>query len=143
LVLTQVGQQIESRGYRLKESKIVKASPWEMSTFRLREKQSFSFKAVKPQPDTDDTFCRFTYFEETYPSEDEARNRLAKVNLLNPDHPDGSENYLSVLRTGFRTGKVVHILQTDASRFWDEVERLAKVIARETPGAEMNTAFSN
>jgi hypothetical protein len=47
------------------------------------------------------------------------------------------------MRTGFRVGTVTYFLETDAIIFWDEVQRLAKVLADSTPGAELTRAMIN
>lgn len=97
----------------------------------------FSFRANQPEPGTRDHFCRFSLFEETYDSPDDARNRLANVHLPSPDGPAEERDYLSAMRTGFRVGNVAYVLQTDASAFWDKVKRFAKELAGATPGAEL------
>ena len=134
--LIPVAQDVERRGYHAKESLIVSPSPWEVSTFRMRSKRTFSFRADKPEPGTNNYFCRFSLFEETYDSPDDARNRLANVHLPNPEGPETERDYLSTMRTGFRVGNVTYILQTDASAFWNEVKNVAKELAAATPGAE-------
>jgi hypothetical protein len=141
--LTPVAQEVQRRGYNAKESLIVSPSAWEVSTFRMRSKRVFSFRANKPEPGTTDYFCRFSLFEETYDSADDARHRLANVHLPNPEGAESEGDYLSAMRTGFRVGNVTYILQTDASSFWDEVQRFAKELARATQGAEPTSAIIN
>jgi hypothetical protein len=135
--LTPVAQEIERRGYHSNANGIVPPTSWEVATFRMRSKRSFSFRADQPLPNSPDTFCRFRFFEETYDSAEDARNRLANLHLPAPDGPAEERDYLSAMRTGFRIGKVAYILQTDGSIFWDEVQRLAKALANATEGAEM------
>jgi len=137
LPLTPVAQEVERRGYHAKESVIVAPSPWEVSTFRMRSKRTSSFRADKPEPGTNNYFCRFSLLEETYDSADDARNRLANVHLPNPEGPEMERDYLSAMRTGFRVGDVTYILQTDASAFWSEVKTFAKELAAATQGAEL------
>src|SRR5205823_5578901 len=112
------------------------------STFRMRTKRVFSFRANQPEPGTSNYYCRFSLFEEMYDSADDARHRLANVHLPAPDGPEGERDYLSVMRTGFRVGNVTYILQTDASAFWDEVQRFAKELANATQGAELNSRYN-
>ena len=135
--LMAVAQEAERRGYHSKERVIVEPAPWEISTFRMRSKRLFSFRANQPQPGTRDYFCRFSLFEETYDSPADAQYRLANIHLSNPDGPAEERDYLSNLRTGFRVGNVAYVLQTDSSAFWDEVKRFAKELASATPGAEL------
>ena len=141
--LTPVAQEVERRGYHARESLIVPPSAWEVSTFRMRNKHAFSFRANQPEPGSTNYFCRFTLFEETYDTAGDASHRLANVHLSAPD-ADGEEgDYLSAMRTGFRVGNVTYILQTDASAFWGEVQRFAKELANATQGAELTRAIIN
>jgi hypothetical protein len=141
--LTPVAQEIQRRGYHVTESLIVSPTAWEISTFRMRTKRVFSFRANQPEPGTNNYYCRFSFFEETYDSADDARHRLANVHLPSPDGRAEERDYLSTMRTGFRVGNVTYILQTDASAFWDEVQRFAKELANATQGAELPRAIIN
>ncbi|HEU4389666.1 MAG TPA: hypothetical protein VFV34_17810 [Blastocatellia bacterium] len=109
----------------------------------MRTRRSFSFRADQPVPNSSDTYCRFSLFEETYASIDDARHRLANLDIPNPEGPELERDYLSRMRTGFRIGSVTYVLQTDASIFWDEVQRLARALADSTPGAELTLAIIN
>jgi hypothetical protein len=133
--LTPVAQEIERRGYQVKESLIVPPTAWEVSTFRMHSKRVFSFRANQPQPGSRDYYVRFSLFEETYDSIADARNRLA--NLHDPDD-SAIDEYQLAMRTGFRVGNVAYFLQTDASIFWPEVQRFAKDLVNATPGAELS-----
>jgi hypothetical protein len=135
--LTPVAQEILRRGYDAKESLVVSPTTWETATFQLRSKHSFSFRANQPMPNAQDTYCRFSLFEETYDSAADVQYRLANIHLPNPNGPAEERHYLSAMRTGFRIGNVTYVFQTDASIFWDEVQRLAKALANSTPGAEL------
>jgi hypothetical protein len=128
---TRVAQEIERRGYHLKESAVVEPTAWQRSTFRIRSKQSFSFRAKQPLPAEPDTYCRFTLFEETYDSEADAQNRLTNIHLPDPTGPAEEQHYLSAMRTGFQIGKTAYVFQADAAIFWDEVQRLAKELAEQ------------
>src|SRR6266446_772667 len=64
--LTPVAQEIQGRGYHAKESLVVSPTPWEISTFRMRSKRFFSFRADQPLPNSRDQYCRFSLTEETY-----------------------------------------------------------------------------
>jgi hypothetical protein len=139
--LTPVAQEIERRGYRAKESLVVPPTPWEISTFRMRNKRFFSFRADQPLPNSRDYYCRFSLTEETYDSVDDARQRLANLHRASPDGPAEEEDYTSTMRTGFRVGNLTYVLQTDASIFWDEVQRLAKALANSIQGAELSRAI--
>ena len=143
LPLTTVAQDIQRRGYHAKESFVVAPNSWELSTFRMRSKRLFSFRADQPLPSARDTYCRFSFFEETYDSPSDAQYRLANIHLPAPEGREGERDYLSVMRTGFRVGNVTYVLQTDASIFWDEVQRLAKALANSTPGAELTRVITN
>jgi len=136
--LTAVAQEVERRGYHARESLIVSPSAWEISTFRMRGKRVFSFRANQPQRGTTNYFVRFSLFEETYDSVADAQNRLANVHVPNPEGPEDERDYLSHMRTGFRVGNVAYVLQTDAITFWDEVQRFAKELAQATQGAELS-----
>jgi hypothetical protein len=109
----------------------------------MRSKRSFSFRADQPQPGTRDYFCRFLLFEETYDSADDARNRLANLHIRSPDATAEVNEYDRVMRSGFRVGTVVYLLQTDAITFWEEVQRFAKELFGATPGAELTRAIIN
>ena len=137
--LTPVAQEIQRRGYRAKESLIVPPTAWEVSTFRMRSKRSFSFRADQPLPNARDTYCRFSLFEETYDSVDDARQRMTNLHRPSPDVED--DEYVRVMRTGFRVGAVTYVLQTEAIIFWDEVQRLSKALASSTQGAELSRAI--
>jgi hypothetical protein len=140
--LTPVAQEIQRRGYHAKESLIVPPTAWEVSTFRMRSKRFFSFRADQSLPNTRDTYCRLVLFEETYDSVDDARQRLTNLHRSSPDSPEGDE-YVRAMRTGFRVGAVAYVLQTDAIIFWDEVQRLAKALANSTQDAELSRAMIN
>ena len=140
--LTPIAQEIERRGYHAKERLIVAPTPWEISTFRMRSKRRFAFRANQPRPGSDDYYCRFSLFEETFDSAEDARNRLANLHLPSLDAPEDNE-YERVMRIGFRVGTVAYFLQTDAIVFWDEVQRFAKELANATPGAELTSASIN
>ena len=139
--LTPVAQEIERRGYLAKESRVVPPTPWEINTFRMRSKRSFSFRAEQPLPNAPDTYCRFSLAEETYDSVDDARQRLANLHRASPDGPAEEEDYTSTMRAGFRVGNVTYVLQTDALIFWDEVQSLTKALASSTQGAELSRAI--
>src|SRR6266550_401027 len=130
--LTPVAQEVQRRGYHARESLVVPPTAWEISTFRMRSKRSVSFRADQPQQGSGDYYCRFSLFEETYGSADDARHRLANLHLPNPDGPPEERDYLSLMRTGFRIGNVTYVFQTDAILFWDEVQRFAKELANAT-----------
>lgn len=83
--LSSVAQEIQRRGYHVKESHVVPPTQWEISTLRMRYKRSFSFRAGQPQAGTRDYFVRFWFFEETYDSIEDARRRLANLHLPSPD----------------------------------------------------------
>ena len=135
--LTPVAQEIERRGYHAISSKVVTPNAWETSTFRLRDKRAFSFRANKPFANSPNSYCRFQLFEESYDSADDARRRLANIHLADPNGPGEEFDYLSAMRGGFRVGNVAYVLQTDASMFWEEVQRFTKELAAATPGSEM------
>jgi hypothetical protein len=143
LPLSSVGQEVQRRGYHVKESSIVPPTSWEVATFRMRGRRAFSFRANQPEPGTTNYFCRFSLFDERYDSADDARHRLTNVHVPQPDRGGEEQDYLSVMRTGFRVGNITYILQTDASAFWDEVQRFAKEIADATQGAELTRVIIN
>jgi hypothetical protein len=132
-----VAQEIQRRGYRAKESFIESPTPWETSTFRMRSKRAVSFRAVQPQPGPGEYFVRFWFFEETYDSIEDARNRLAHLHLRSPDADAQVNEYDRVMRSGFRVENTVYFLQTDAIVFWDETRSFAKKLAQATQGVEL------
>ena len=142
LPLTPVAQEIQQRGYHVKESRGVTPTLWETSTLHMRSKRYFSFRADQPQPGSRDYYCRFSLFEETYDAVDGARHRLANLHVAAPDGLAVDE-YRLTMRWGFRVGTVTYFLETDASIFSDEVERLAKTLANSTPGADLTRAIIN
>lgn len=139
--LTPVAQAIERRGYHSISGAVVTPNAWETSTFRMRNKRVFSFRANKPFANTRDYYCRFQFFEESYDSADDARHRLANIHRPDPTAPGEELDYLSAMRGGFRVGNVAYVLQTDAAMFWDEVQRFTKELADATPGAELIRAL--
>jgi hypothetical protein len=108
----------------------------------MRSKQRSLFRADQPQSGSRDYFCRFTLFEETYDSIEDARHRLANLHLPSPDAPEDNE-YASVMRNGFRLGTVVYVLQMDAIIFWDEVQDFAKQLANAVQGLDLTRAIIN
>ena len=135
--LTPIAQEIQRRGYSAKESLIIPPTVWEVSTFRMRSRRFFSFRANQPLPnESEKYYCRFSLTEETYDSVDDARQRLAKLHSVFPDGPHEDE-YTLTMRTGFHVGTVVYVLQTDAAIFWGEIQRLNKSLASSTDGAEL------
>ena len=133
--LTPVAQEIQRHGYHAKESLVVPPTAWEISTFRMRSKRFF--RSDQPLPSSRDYYCRFSLTEETYDSADDARQRLANLHRASPDGPAEEEDYTSTMRSGFRVGNVTYVLQTDASIFCDEVQRLTKALADSTQGSEL------
>lgn len=140
--LSPVAQEIQRRGYRAKESRVVAPTPWEISTFRLRAKHIVNFRANEPMPNARDTYHRFSFFEESYDSIADARNRLANLHMPSPDTP-GENEYERVMRSGFRRGTVVYVLQTDAIIFWDELKRFSRELAVATQGEELTDVRIN
>ena len=141
--LTPIAQDIQRRGYRANESLVVPPTPWEVSTFRMRSRRFFSFRAEQPLPnEREKYYCRFSLTEETYDSVDDARQRLANLHRVFPDGPREDE-YMLTMRTGFHVGTIVYVLQTDAAIFWGEVQRLNKSLASSTNGAELTRAIEN
>ena len=129
IALTPVAQEVQRRGYQVKESVVEEPTDWQKSTFRMRSKNRFLFRANQPMPNARDTYCRFTLFEETYDSAADAEARLTRINLADPTGPAEEQHYLSAMREGFRIGNVAYVFQTDAAIFWDEIKRLAKDLA--------------
>lgn len=135
--LSPIAQEIQRRGYHPKANEVIAPTAWEVSTFRMRSRRLVSFRAEQPMRNTSDYYCRLSFFEETFDSIEDARHRLANIHLPDPNGPAEERDYLSALRTGFRVGNVAYVLQTDASMFWDEVQRLTKTLADAIPNAEI------
>jgi hypothetical protein len=134
--LSAVAQEIRGHGYRVEKSSVVTPTAWEISKFRMRNKRVVAFKAEEPLTNEEDIYyCRFTLSEETFESDDDARQRLAQLHNAFPDGP-AEDQYMLVLRDGFRVGRTAYILQTDASKFLDEIRRLIKTLTESTAGAE-------
>src|ERR1051325_11067541 len=75
--LSLVAKEIQARGYRVRESSAPPPTDWERSRFRMRSKVVVSFKAEQPLPnERENYYCRFSLAEETYDSNDDARQRL-------------------------------------------------------------------
>ena len=129
--LTPVAQEVQRRGYSLKESAVDEPTAWQKSTFRMRSRKVFSFRANQPMPNAGDTYCRFTLSEETYDSAADAEARLNRIHLADPTGPAEEQHYLSAMREGFRVGNVAYVFQTDAAIFWDEIKRLVKELSAE------------
>lgn len=138
--LTPVAQEIQRRGYQVKKRLILSPTAWEVATFRMRSKRSFSFRANQPLPNERNTYCRFSFYEETYDSVEDAKQRLSDLHRPSPDAED--DRYVRAMRTGFRVGPVTYVLETDAIIFWDEVQRLGKALADSTPGAELSRVIN-
>jgi hypothetical protein len=127
--LSRVAQEVQRRGYHLKESSVVLPTSWESSTFRMRSKRWFSFRADQPLVNSSDTYCRFKLIEESYDSAVDAQYRVDNIRLADPGGGAEEQYYLHGLRAGFRAGNVAYVLQTDAIQFWDEVQRLTNELA--------------
>jgi len=124
--LIPVAQEVQRRGYHVEQSGLLEPNDWEKSTFRMRSKKWFSFRADQPLPNVRNTYCRFRLIEETYDSGADAQDRLTRIHL--PD-PSEEQMYTPGLRTGFRVGNVAYVFQTDGAIFLDEIKRLAKELA--------------
>jgi hypothetical protein len=135
--LTPVAQEVERRGYHAKESFLEAPTPWEASTFRMRSKRSVSFRANQPQGGTGNYFVRFWFFEGTYDSIEDARNRLANLHLRSPEADAQVNEYDRVMRSGFRVGTTVYFRQTDAIIFWDETRSFARELVKATQGVDL------
>ena len=126
--VSSVAREIQARGYRAEESRVLVAAPWEVSKFRMRNKQIVEFKAEQPLPNENQRYyCRFSLAEETYDSGDDARRRL--THLHDSELEGLIDDYTRVLRDGFLVDRTVYILQTDAAIFLPEIRRLTKILA--------------
>lgn len=134
LPLSPVAQEVQRHGYHVKESTVVEPTAWERSTFRTRSKRQFSFRADRPLPNAPVTYYRFNLIEETFDSEVDAQDRVARIHLADPSGPAEEQHFLSAMRTGFHAGNVAYVFQTDAAMFWDEVQRLAAELSRSMAG---------
>jgi|SRR5215213_488845 len=127
--LGPVAKEIEARGYSAQKRFASPPSNWEISKFRMRNRVVVAFKAKQPLPNENENYyCRFSLAEETYDSENDARQRLAQLHNIFPDGPYEDE-YTRALREGFVVDRTLYILQTDASIFQPEIRRLSKILA--------------
>lgn len=127
--LSSVAKEIEARGYRAQESFVRPPTEWEISRFRMRNRVVVVFRAEQPLPnETKEYYCRFSLAEETYDSDNDARQRLIQLHDLFPDGPVEDE-YTRVLREGFIVDRTLYILQTDAAIFLPEIRRLSNILA--------------
>lgn len=127
--LSAVAKDIQSRGYRVQKSFVKPPTDWEISRFGMRNRTVVAFKAEQPMPNECDTYyCRFALAEETYDSNSDARQRLAH---LHDDVPgeSGEDEYIRSMSEGFVVDRTLYVLQTDASIFDFEVNRLTKTLA--------------
>jgi len=139
--LSAVAREITRRGYRVEQSSVLTPTAWEISKFRMRSKRVVAFKAEQPMPNENDIYyCRFMLSEETFDSDDDARQRLAQLHEVFQDGPV-EDQYTLVLRDGFRAGRTAYILQTDASKFLNEIRRLTKTLTDSTAGAERTQTY--
>jgi hypothetical protein len=131
-----VVQVIQSHGYRAEKRFVFQPTPWEVSAFRMRTKRLVAFRAEQPLPNERETYyCRFSLVEESYDSNEDARQRLDAIHRNLPGGPVEDE-YTLTLRDGFRVGKVAYILSTDASIFHGEIQKLTKALVDSIGGAE-------
>jgi hypothetical protein len=127
--LSSVAKEIQARGYRARESFVHSPTDWEISRFRMRSRVIVTFKAEQPLPNENDKYyVRFSLAEETYDSSDDAHQRLDHLHDAFTDGPVEDE-YSRVLREGFVVDRTLYILQTDASKFLPEIQRLTKTLA--------------
>ena len=127
--LSSVAKEIEARGFRIEKRASLPPNDWEISNFRLRIKVAVTFKAEKPLPnESDNYYCRFILFEETYDSPNDARRRLEQLHEISPDAPV-EDRHNSALRAGFVVDRTLYTLQTDAMMFFPEVKELTKLLA--------------
>ena len=132
--LSSVAKEIETRGYRVQKRSSLPPDDWDISEFRLRSKVAVTFKAEKPLPnETENYYCRFVLFEETYDSPNDARVRMDRLREISPDAPV-EDRHNSPLRAGFVVDRTVYILQTDAVIFLPEVQQLTKLLAASRTG---------
>jgi len=131
-----VAREIQSRGYRAEKRLVFQPTPWEVSAFRMRTKRLVAFRAEQPLPNERERYyCRFSLVEETYDSNEDARQRLDSIHRNLPGGPVEDE-YTLVLRDGFRVGTVAYILSTDAAIFHGEIQKLTQALTDSIGGAE-------
>ena len=136
--MSSVAREIQGHGYRAGKRLVLPPTTWEISKFRMRSKRVVAFRAEQPLPNENETYyCRFSFSEETFDSNEDARQRLAQLHDPWPDGPV-EDQYTRVLRDGFRVGSTVYILQTDAAIFLNEIQRLTKILAAATEGASLD-----
>ena len=88
-----------------------------------------AFKAEQPLPnEREKYYTRFSLAEETYDSTADARQRLDHLHDETPNAP-AEDEYNRVMRDGFVVDHKLYVLQTDASIFLPEIERLTKTLA--------------
>ena len=127
--LSSVAKEIEARGYRVQKSFAPAPTDWEISRFRLRSRVMVTFKAEQPLPnEREKYYTRFSLAEETYDSTADARQRLDHLHDETPNAP-AEDEYNRVMRDGFVVDRKLYVLQTDASIFLPEIERLTKTLA--------------
>jgi hypothetical protein len=139
--LSSVATEIQSLGYRVEGRFVSPPTPWEISTFRMRSRRLVSFKAEQRLPhESENYYVRFTLSEETYDSDNDARQRLADLHREFHDGPVEDE-YTRTLRDGFRVGAKTYILQTGAAIFFGPIRNLTKTLVGSIDGAERARAF--
>jgi hypothetical protein len=132
--LSALGKELESQGYRVMKCITVSPTSWEATKFRMRGKQLTAFKAEKRLAnETENYYVRFSFAEETYDSNEDARRRLAQLHKEFPDAP-WEDEYTRAMREGFLIDRTAYILQTDAAIFWPEIKRLTKLLAESRGG---------
>lgn len=119
-------EKLVSMGYNIKErsSGLDIWEKWERKHFDLQSKHELQIESVKPMQGKDDTYYRFTVWEEVYADETKATARLQRLKEVPTDAPAEDKYYFIV--EGFQNKANVYIVKTDAILFMDELGRFTK-----------------
>ncbi len=98
---------------------------WEKQQFNMKSVSGFSIKSKNQVPKWEDTYYRFSFINETYETEQEAKVRITKLYEEPPALPMSEPNKAFPLRKGFSLGKNVNIIATDDLGYMSKLERLA------------------
>jgi len=126
----------EKLGYQVKSFDEGPASDWHRDQFHTLWSRNYFVKNRTSLKEQAATFPRYTVIEEVYETEDQAASRVERIQEKPPDLPIEEREYWMV--TGFRRGRNVYFIQTDAAVFLSYMKDFAEKLAGEIPEVKAN-----
>lgn len=89
-------------------------------------------RSVKPHPDMEDSYWRFTLAMEVYASDQQAGRRLRAIH--NPVSRNSKQRKLCDMRKGFQSGNRVYFVHTDVSAYVSQLPLLLEKLRHSVEG---------